>query len=166
MKRGKAVALFLGSVLIIAVIVVAVVAFMNSPQQVSQRWVDALIQRNEVAMKKLVLTKDQERVSGLLNITNMLPDMSAQLVGIEDQQGQKIARVSIKFSKVSFGKFNLNLSGSVNLPFVLARDRVLFWRIDLERSEPLIREEAKKAILEAIKNNPALQQLLQFLPSR
>lgn len=166
MRRGKAVVSVLVLVLVVVAIVVGVVAFVNSPQQVAQRWADALARRDEAAMKKLVLAKDQERVSGLLSVTNMLPDMSVQLAGIEDQQGQKIARISVKFSKVAVGRFNLNLSGSVNLPFVLARDRFIFWRVDLERSEPLIREEARKAVMEAIKQNPALQQLLQLLPSR
>jgi hypothetical protein len=153
-------------ILIAAIAAVAIVGFINSPQQVAQRWVDALARRDEAAMKKLVLPKDEGRVSGLLGVTNMLSDMSVQLAGIEDQQEQKVARVSVKFSRVTVGRFNLNLSGSVNLPFVLVRDRVLFWRIDLEKSEPLIREEARKAVLEAIKQNPALQQLLQLLPSR
>lgn len=166
MKRGRTVAIVLVLILVAAIAAVAILAFINSPQQVAQRWVGALARRDGETMKKLVLPKDEGRISGLLNVTNMLPDMSAQLAGIEDQQGQKIARVSVKFSQVTLGKFNLKLSGSVNLPFVLVRDRVLFWRIDLEKSEPLIREEARKAVLEAIKKNPALQQLLQFLPSR
>lgn len=166
MKQGKAVTSILVLILVVAVIAIGVVAFMNSPQQVAQKWADALARRDSEAMKKLVLPKDQERVSGLLNIANMLPDMTAQLAGIEDQQGQKIVRVSVKFSRVTLGRFNLNLSGNVNLPFVLVRDRFIFWRVDLEKSEPLMREETRKAVLEAIKQNPALQQLLQLLPSR
>lgn len=165
-RRGRAFVSVLVLILVIAVTVVGVVAFINSPQQVAQKWANALARRDEAAMKKLVLPKDQERVSSLLSVTKMLPDMSAQLAGVEEQQGQKIARIAVKFSKVAVGRFNLNLSGSVNLPFVLARDRFIFWRIDLERSEPLIREEAKKAVIEAIKRNPTLQQLLQLLPSR
>lgn len=166
MRRGKAVISLLGLILVVAVVAVGVIAFINSPQQIAQKWADALARRDEAALKKLVLPKDQERVSGLLSIANMLPDMSAQLAGVEDQQGQKIVRVSVKFSRVAVGRFNLNLSGSVNLPFVLARDRFIFWRVDLEKSEPLIREEARKAVLEAVKRNPALQQLLQLLPAR
>ncbi len=166
MKRGKTVGIILVLVLIAAIAAVVILGFINSPQKVAQRWADALARRDEATMKKLVLPKDEGRISGLLGVTNMLTNMSAQLAGVEDQQGQKIARVSVKFSQVTLGKFNLNLSGSVNLPFVLVRDRVLFWRIDLEKSEPLIREEARKAVLEAIKQNPALQQLLQLLPSR
>ncbi len=166
MRQGRAIAAVLGLILVAAIIAIGALAFMNSPQQVAQRWTDALARRDAEAMKKLVLPKDQERISGLLNVANMLPDMSMQLAGIEDQQGQKVARVSVKFSRVAVGKFNLNLSGSVNLPFVLVRDHFIFWRVDLEKSEPLIREEARKAVLEAIKQNPALQQLLQFLPSR
>lgn len=166
MRQGKAVASVLGLILIVAVIAVGIVAFINSPQQVAQRWADALSRRDEAAMKKLVLAKDQGRISGLLNVTKMLPDMSAQLAGVEDQQGQKIARVSVKFSQVVFGNFNLKLSGNVNLPFVLVREQILFWRVDLEKSEPLIREEAKKAIMEVVERNPTFQKLLQFLPFR
>ncbi|MCX7643122.1 MAG: hypothetical protein N2116_04880 [Armatimonadetes bacterium] len=164
MRQGKAVASFLGLIFVAAAVVFGVIAFMNSPHQVAQKWADALAQRNSEMMKKLVLPKDQERVSGLLNVANMLPDMSAQLAGIEDQQGQKIARISVKFSRVVVGNFNLNLSGNVNLPFVLVRDRLILWRVDLEKSEPLIREEARKAFVEALKRNPALQSLLKLLP--
>lgn len=166
LRQGKAIGTVLGLVLVIAVIVTGAVAFFNSPQQVAQRWANALARRDEATMKRLVLSKDQGRVSGLISVTNMLPDMSVQLAGVDDQQGQKIVRISVKFSQVKVGNFNLNLSGSVNLPFVLACDRFIFWRVDLEKSEPLIREEAMKAVLEAVKRNPALQQLLQFLPSR
>ncbi len=164
MGRAKISALAL--VLAVIAIAVGIIAFINSPQQIARMWANALARRDEKAMKRLVLPKDRERVSRLLSVTNMLPDMSVQLAGVEDQQGQKIARISVKFSKVAIGRLNLNLSGSVNLPFVLARDRFIFWRIDLEKSEPLIREEAREAVIEAIRQNPALQQLLQLLPSR
>lgn len=166
MRSGKAVTSVLGSVLVVAVIAVGIIAYLNSPQQVAQRWANAMARRDEKAMKKLVLSKDQERVSGFLGLANMLPDMSTQVTGIEDQQGQKVMRISVKFSRVTFGGVNLSLSGNLNLPFVLVRDRLLFWRVDLEKSEPLIRKEAKEAVLRAIKQNPALQQFLQFLPSR
>ena len=116
--------------------------------------------------KKLVVAKDQERVSGFFGFTKFLLDMSVQLAGIEDQQGQKVAKITINFSQITLGNFNMKLSGSAQLPFVLVRERLIFWRVDLEKSEPLIREETRKAVLEAIKKNPALQSLLQFLPQR
>lgn len=163
MRRSKSIVSVAVLILTIASIAVGFIVFMNSPKQVAHRWADALARRDGEAMKKLVSEKDQGRVAGLLSIANMLPDMNVQLSSIEDQKEQKIARVSVKFSRVVIGNLNLNLSGNLNLPFVLTRERILFWKIDLEKSEPLIREEVKKAAWEAVKRNPVLQQ---FLPSR
>lgn len=140
------------------------IAFVNSPQQVAQKWADALARADEVTLKKLVVPKDEGRVSNLVSITKLLPGMSTQLIGVEDHQGQKIAKVAVKFSQVVIGKFNLKLNGTANLPFVLTREKFIFWRVDLEKSDPLIRQEARRAVIEAVKQNPTLQQLLQFLP--
>ncbi len=166
MRQGKAVATVLGLILVVAVIVLVYVAFMNSPQKVAQRWSDAIVRQDETAMKKLVLPKDKERVSNLFRFANMLSGISAQVTGIEDQQGQKVAKISIKFSQVKIGNTTVNLSGNLNMPFVLTRDKVILWRFDLEKSEPLIRKEAERAIWEAVRGNPALQQLLQFFRLR
>jgi len=165
-RSGRVGIAFVVFLFVITLAIVGAIAFINSPQQVAQKWANALAQRDEAALKKLVVAKDQERVSGFIGFTKYLPDMSVQLVGIEDQQGQKVAKVTINFSQVALGNFNMKLSGSAQLPFVLVRERLIFWRVDLEKSEPLIREEARKAVLEAIKKNPALQSLLQFLPQR
>ncbi len=164
-RRGRASIVFAVFALVILAAIGAI-AFINSPQKVAQKWASALAQRDEEALKKMVMAKDQERVSGFIGFTKFLPDMSVQLAGVEDREGQKIAKVTINFSQVALGNFNMKLSGSAQLPFVLVRERLVFWRVDLEKSEPLIREEARKAILEAIKKNPALQSLLQFLPQR
>jgi len=166
MARNGRVGIVLAVLVLVALVAFGLIAFINSPQQVAQKWVDALSRRDEATLRKLVMAKDQERVSGFIGFTKYLPDMSAQLAGIEDQQGQKVVKVTINFSQVALGNFNMKLSGSAQLPFVLVRDRLIFWRVDLEKSEPLIREEARKAILEAIKKNPAFQALLQFLPQR
>ena len=165
-RSGRVGIAFVVFLFVITLAIVGAIAFINSPRQVAQKWANALAQRDEAALKKLVVAKDQERVSGFIGFTKYLPDMSVQLVGIEDQQGQKVAKVTINFSQVALGNFNMKLSGSAQLPFVLVRERLIFWRVDLEKSEPLIREEARKAVLEAIKKNPALQSLLQFLPQR
>ncbi|MCS7192786.1 MAG: hypothetical protein NZ937_07385 [Armatimonadetes bacterium] len=161
MRKGKTTAV-LGSILVVVVVAVGVIIFLNSPQMVAQKWADALARRDEAAIKKLVVAKDRERVSGLLSVAGMLVDMSTQVAGIEDQQGQKIARISVNFSQVKFGGLNLSMKGNMNLPFVLVRDRLILWRVDLEKSEPFIRDELKRATVEAIKQNPALQTLLQF----
>ncbi|MCS3920179.1 hypothetical protein Q2T83_10950 [Fervidibacter sacchari] len=166
MTRSGRVGTVFAVLVLVILAVVGTIAFINSPQQVAQKWANALAQRDEAALKKLVVAKDQERVSGFIGFTKFLPDMSVQLAGIEDQQGQKVAKVTINFSQVALGNFNMKLSGSAQLPFVLVRERLIFWRVDLEKSEPLIREEARKAVLEAIKKNPALQSLMQFLPQR
>ncbi|MFA0785108.1 hypothetical protein [Candidatus Fervidibacter sacchari] len=166
MTRSGRVGTVFAVLVLVILAVVGTIAFINSPQQVAQKWANALAQRDEAALKKLVVAKDQERVSGFIGFTKFLPDMSVQLAGIEDQQGQKVAKVTINFSQVALGNFNMKLSGSAQLPFVLVRERFIFWRVDLEKSEPLIREEARKAVLEAIKKNPALQSLMQFLPQR
>jgi len=166
MTRSGRVSIVFAVLVFVILAVVGTIAFINSPQQVAQKWANALAQRDEAALKKLVVAKDQERVSGFIGFTKFLPDMSVQLAGIEDQQGQKVAKVTINFSQVALGNFNMKLSGSAQLPFVLVRERLIFWRVDLEKSEPLIREEARKAVLEAIKKNPALQSLMQFLPQR
>ena len=166
MARSGRVGIVFAVLVLVILAVVGAIAFINSPQQVAQKWASALAQRNEAALKKLVVAKDQERVSGFIGFTKFLPDMSVQLAGIEDHQGQKVAKVTINFSQIALGKFNMKLSGSAQLPFVLVRERFIFWRVDLEKSEPLIREEARKAVLEAIKKNPALQSLLQFFPQR
>jgi hypothetical protein len=166
MTRSGRVSIVFAVLVFVILAVVGTIAFINSPQQVAQKWANALAQRDEAALKKLVVAKDQERVSGFIGFTKFLPDMSVQLAGIEDQQGQKVAKVTINFSQVALGNFNMKLSGSAQLPFVLVRERFIFWRVDLEKSEPLIREEARKAVLEAIKKNPALQSLMQFLPQR
>jgi len=166
MTRSGRVSIVFAVLVLVILAVVGTIAFINSPQQVAQKWANALAQRDEAALKKLVVAKDQERVSGFIGFTKFLPDMSVQLAGIEDQQGQKVAKVTINFSQVALGNFNMKLSGSAQLPFVLVRERFIFWRVDLEKSEPLIREEARKAVLEAIKKNPALQSLMQFLPQR
>jgi len=164
-RSGRASIVFAVFALVILA-VIGVIAFINSPQQVAQKWANALAQRDEAALKNLVVAKDQERVSGFIGFTKFLPEMSVQLAGIEDQQGQKVVKVTINFSQVALGNFNMKLSGSAQLPFVLVRERLIFWRVDLEKSEPLIREEARKAILEAIKKNPALQSLLQLFPQK
>jgi Na+-transporting methylmalonyl-CoA/oxaloacetate decarboxylase gamma subunit len=166
MARIGRVGIVFAVLVLLILAVVGAIAFINSPQQVAQKWANALARRDEATLKKLVVTKDQERVSGFIGFTKFLPDMSAQLAGIEDRQGQKVAKVTINFSQVALGNFNMKLSGSAQLPFVLVRERLILWRVDLEKSEPLIREEARKAVLEAIKKNPALQSLLQFLPQR
>ena len=166
MTRSGRVGTVFAVLVLVILAVVGTIAFINSPQQVAQKWANALAQRDEAALKKLVVAKDQERVSGFIGFTKFLPDMSVQLAGIEDQQGQKVAKVTINFSQVALGNFNMKLSGSAQLPFVLVRERFIFWRVDLEKSEPLIREEARKAVLEAVKKNPALQSLMQFLPQR
>ena len=166
MTRSGRVSIVFAVLVFVILAVVGTIAFINSPQQVAQKWANALAQRDEAALKKLVVAKDQERVSGFIGFTKFLPDMSVQLAGIEDQQGQKVAKVTINFSQVALGNFNMKLSGSAQLPFVLVRERLIVWRVDLEKSEPLIREEARKAVLEAIKKNPALQSLMQFLPQR
>lgn len=165
-RHGRTVAIVLGLIFVVAVVVIGILAFTNSPQQVAQKWADALTRRDAKAMEKLVLPKDREKTASLLGVANMLPDMSVQLVGIEEQQGQKVAKFSVKFTRVAFGKMNFSLNGNMNLTFVLARHLILFWRIDLEKSESLIREEAMKAVKEAIRQNPTIQQLLQFLPLR
>jgi len=165
-RSGRVGIAFVVFLFVITLAIVGAIAFINSPRQVAQKWANALAQRDEAALKKLVVAKDQERVSGFIGFTKFLPDMSVQLAGIEDQQGQKVAKVTINFSQVALGNFNMKLSGSAQLPFVLVRERFIFWRVDLEKSEPLIREEARKAVLEAIKKNPALQSLMQFLPQR
>ncbi|MCS7264020.1 MAG: hypothetical protein NZ805_04220 [Armatimonadetes bacterium] len=162
MSKGKAMKVFLGLILVAAIVAVGVVTFMNSPNQVGQKWAEALARKDAEAMKKLVLAKDQERISGLLRVANMFPEIGAQLTGIEDQQGQKVARLSINFTRVKVLGAEISLKGNVNLPFVLVRDRLILWRVDLEKSEPLIRDELRKATVEAIKQNPALQTLLQF----
>jgi len=171
-KRTKIVLVSLALILVLAA-GVGFVAFINSPRQVAQRWANALARQDEASLKKLVVAKDQQRVSGLMGITKILADMSAQLAGIEDRQGQKVARVAINFSQISFGSFNFKFKGSIQLPFVLVREQFIFWRVDLEKSESLMVEEAKKMMaemrqtfLEAAKQNPALQQFLQFLPQR
>ena len=171
-KRAKIILIPLALLLVLAA-GVGFVAFINSPQQVAQKWANALARQDEASLKKLVAAKDQQRLSGLIGITKMFSDMSAQLAGIEDRQGQKVAKVAINFSQISFGGLNLKFKGSIQLPFVLVRERFVFWRVDLEKSESLMVEEAKrmmaemrKAFLEAAKQNPALQQLLQFLPQR
>jgi Na+-transporting methylmalonyl-CoA/oxaloacetate decarboxylase gamma subunit len=166
MARIGRVGIVFAVLVLLILAVVGAIAFINSPQQVAQKWANALARRDEATLKKLVVAKDQERVSGFIGFTKFLPDMSAQLAGIEDRQGQKVAKVTINFSQVALGNFNMKLSGSAQLPFVLVRERLILWRVDLEKSEPLIREEAQKAVLEAIKKNPALQSLLQFLPQR
>ena len=166
MTRSGRVGTVFAVLVLVILAVVGTIAFINSPQQVAQKWANALAQRDEAALKKLVVAKDQERVSGFIGFTKFLPDMSVQLAGIEDQQGQKVAKVTINFSQVALGNFNMKLSVSAQLPFVLVRERFIFWRVDLEKSEPLIREEARKAVLEAVKKNPALQSLMQFLPQR
>ncbi|MER3501165.1 MAG: hypothetical protein IMHGJWDQ_002109 [Candidatus Fervidibacter sp.] len=140
------------------------VAVQNSPQRVAQAWAEALARKDQAALKKLVLPKDEGRVPQLLGFTNYLPDMSVQLAGVDDRQDHKVARVAVKFSQVTLGRVSLKLSGSAELPFVLVRERLIFWRVDLERSESLLREATRKAILDAIRQNPQLQQLLQFLP--
>ena len=165
-RSGRVGIAFVVFLFVITLAIVGAIAFINSPRQVAQKWANALAQRDEAALKKLVVAKDQERVSGFIGFTKFLPDMSVQLAGIEDQQGQKVAKVTINFSQVALGNFNMKLSGSAQLPFVLVRERFIFWRVDLEKSEPLIREEARKAVLEAVKKNPALQSLMQFLPQR
>jgi Na+-transporting methylmalonyl-CoA/oxaloacetate decarboxylase gamma subunit len=166
MARIGRVGIVFAVLVLLILAVVGAIAFINSLQQVAQKWANALARRDEATLKKLVVAKDQERVSGFIGFTKFLPDMSAQLAGIEDRQGQKVAKVTINFSQVALGNFNMKLSGSAQLPFVLVRERLILWRVDLEKSEPLIREEARKAVLEAIKKNPALQSLLQFLPQR
>jgi hypothetical protein len=163
---GRADIAFAVLLFVIILAIVGAIAFINSPQQIAQKWANALVRRDEATLKKLVVAKDQERVSGFIGFTKFLPDMSAQLAGIDDQQGQKVAKVTINFSQVALGNFNMKLSGSAQLPFVLVRERFIFWRVDLEKSEPLIREETRKAVLEAVKKNPALQSLLQLLPQR
>jgi len=169
-KRTKIVLVSLALILVLAA-GVGFIAFINSPRQVAQKWANALACHDEANLRKLVVAKDKQRVSELMGIAKMFADMSAQLAGIEDRQGQKVARVAINFSQISFGNFNFKFKGSIQLPFVLVRERFIFWRVDLEKSESLMVEEAKKmmaetrkAFLEAAKQNPALQQFLQFLP--
>lgn len=160
MREGRTSVILALLVLVVLIAVVGGIAFVNSTQQVAQKWADALARGDEVTLKKLVVPKDEGRVSNLVSITRMLPGMSTQLVGVEDHQGQKIAKVAVKFSQLVVGKFNLKLSGTAHLPFVLTREKLIFWRVDLEKSEPLIRDEAKRAAIEAMKKNPELQQLL------
>jgi hypothetical protein len=166
MARSGRVGIIFAVVVLVILAVVGAIAFINSPQQVAQKWANALARRDEATLKKLVVAKDRDRVSSFIGFTKYLPDMSAQLAGIEDHRGQKIAKVTINFSQVALGNFNLKLNGSAQLPFVLVREMLILWRVDLEKSEPLIGQEARKAVLEAIKKNPALQPLLQFLPQR
>ncbi len=166
LRAGKAVAVSLLVILLIAGAVLGFLAFANSPQRVGQGWAEAMERKDEAALKKLVLPKDQERVGRFLGGLQMFPDLRTQFVGVEDQKEQKIARIKVQFSQVTVGKFSLNLSGDADLPFVLARDRLIFWRVDLEKSEALIGEAAKKAVWQAIQQNPQLRQLLQMFGIR
>ncbi len=165
MGRSAVVALLL-ALIIVAGGIVGGLVILNSPQRVGQAWAEALSQKDEAALQKLVLPKDKERVPRLLSAAKMLPDMQVQFVGISERDGQKVARVSIQFSRVTIGAYTLNLKGSTELPFVLTRDRWIFWRVDLEQSDPLVQEAAKQAIWKAIQQDPRLQQLLKLFGIR
>lgn len=164
MRKGKAVIITLVVLVILVAAAIGFISLTNSPTQVALKWAGALSRKDEVALKKLVLAKDQGRVAGLINATKFLHNMTAQFSEIEDRQGQKVAKIAIKFSGVSVGNFRMKLNGTVQLPFVLAREKLLFWRVDLEKSEAPIREEVRRAILEAIRRDPQLRSLLQFIP--
>ncbi len=161
MGRSAVVALLL-ALIVVAGGIVGGLVILNSPQRVGQAWAEALSKKDEAALQKLVLPKDKERVPKLLSAAKMLPDMQVQFVGIDERDGQKVARVSIQFSRVTVGSYTLNLKGSAELPFILARDRWIFWRVDLEQSDPLVQEAAKQAIWKAIQQDPRIQQLLKL----
>ncbi|MGQ9462029.1 MAG: hypothetical protein ACUVTP_03365 [Candidatus Fervidibacter sp.] len=162
-RRGRTSVVLALLVLVVLIAVgVGSIAFVNSPQQVAQKWADALARTDEVTLKKLVVPKDEKRVSSLVSIVKMLSGMSAQVVGIEDQKGQKVAKIAVKFSQVTAGNFSFKLDRTVQLPFILTREKLIFWRVDLEKSEPLIWSEARRVVIEAVKQNPEIQQFLLF----
>ncbi|GBC97761.1 hypothetical protein HRbin17_00252 [bacterium HR17] len=166
-RDGKALVMGLAGFVVVAVIVGLLVAIRNSPSAVAQAFAAQLARRDESGLRALVTAKDQQRVPRLIAFANLFPDLQLQVNRIENRNGQTVAVLVASFSQVALGAMRFSVpAGKLELPFALRRERVLFWRVDLEQSEPLLRQTLQQAALAVLRQQPALlQQLLQHLPS-
>jgi hypothetical protein len=101
----------------------------------------------------------------------MFPDLQLQVARVEDRGGQKVAVLSASFSQVAFGAMRISVpNAKLELPFALTRERGLFWRVDLEQSENLLRQQFQQAAAAYLRQSPAmlqqfLQQMMQGMPA-
>jgi len=161
----------IGALVIVAVAVIAFLLFRNSPSQVAQALADGLARKDEATLRRIVAAKDADRVPRLLGFAGMFPDLQLQVARVEDRGGQKVAVLSASFSQVAFGAMRISVpNAKLELPFALTRERGLFWRVDLEQSESLLRQQFQQAAAAYLRQSPAmlqqfLQQMMQKMPA-
>ncbi|MCX7969296.1 MAG: hypothetical protein N3B10_12555 [Armatimonadetes bacterium] len=143
--------------LIAAAVAVGVLAFLNSPQQVAQKLADAFSRGDSEAIRKLVVAKDREKLA-LVGFSSG-QSVPTRVIGIEKSGDKVIAKLEADLS--SQEGFNPQIAAAfgipskLELPFVLVRENYIFWRVDLEKSGPLIAESFLKSV------SPQFKQLLQ-----
>ncbi len=155
-RRSFPVAVVIVPLVVILGLAGAVGAFMvlNSPERVARAFAEASSKGDIEAMKRLVTAKDREK----LEKTKNLPKQPAptRFVGLERRGDHLVAKLEADLSgqKAQAAAFGLQLPDKMELPFVLVRERLIFWRVDLEKSQPLLKESVMKAL------GPQLQQFI------
>lgn len=138
---------------------VGVLAFLNSPQQVAKKLADALSKGDTEAIKKLVVAKDRDKIT-LAGLTSGR-GVPTRFIGIEKSGDQVIAKLEVDFSAqegvdpkiaAAFG-----IPSKLELPLVLVKENYIFWRVDMEKSNPLIAESFLKSV------GPQFKQFLQAM---
>ncbi len=138
---------------------VGVLAFLNSPQQVAKRFADALSKGDREAIKKLVVAKDRDKIT-LVGLTSGR-GVPTRVIGVEKSGDQVIAKLEADLSAqegfdpkiaAAFG-----IPSKLELPFVLVKENYIFWRVDMEKSGPLIAESFLKSV------GPQFKQFLQAI---
>lgn len=172
-KPPVALLVLVGAVVLaaIAIAVAAVLISRNSPQKVAHTFAEALVGKDEATLRRVAAAKDVDRVPRIVGFAGMFPDLKLEVTRVEDRGGQKVAVLSATFSQITFGAKRFSVpNGKLELPFVLTRERWFFWRVDLERSEALLRQQLQQAAADYLRQNPALmqqwlQQMTQGAPS-
>ncbi len=147
------------ALIVVAAGAVGVLAFLNSPQQVAQRLADAFSRGDAEAIKKLVVAKDRGRPA----LKTLVPGrgVPTRVVGVEKSGEQLIAKLEFDLSKQE--GFNpqvaaaFGIPSKIQLPFVLVKENFIFWRVDMEKSEPLIAESFIKSL------GPQFKQFMQAM---
>ncbi|MFA0737866.1 MAG: hypothetical protein LKKZDAJK_000963 [Candidatus Fervidibacter sp.] len=165
-RQGKVIGTMAITLAIVAIAVIAFLLFRNSPSQVAQTFADGLVRKDEATLRRVVASKDADRVPRVIGFAGMFPDLKLEVARVEDRGGQKVAVLSASFSQVAFGAARFSVpNGKLELPFALTRERGFFWRVDLEQSENLLRQTIQQAATNYLRQSPAIhQQFLQQLP--
>lgn len=135
---------------------VGALAVLNSPERVAKAFSDALSKGDTVTLQKLVTAKDREKVAKWKFPSGQ--SSSVRFVGLERRGEQLVAKLEADIpaaQKAQAAAFGLQLPDKMDLPFALVRERLIFWRVDLEKSKPLLNESVMKAL------GPQLQQFMQ-----